>query len=184
MEGYEVAKDTIAYMTEITAPDVEAREGYTFGWKDEIPDKMPAKDVTVNGAYDVNYYTITYIVDGEDYKVVEVAYGESIIAIEAPVKEGYDFSGWSEIPATMPAKDITIFGTFIHTNITGVSSDATVKVNGSCITLNGANNCSIAIYSANGTLVEKIDSYTGEEIVLDKGIYIVSVRNKTIKVKL
>ena len=43
---------------------------------------------------------------------------------------------------------------------------------------------SIAIYTTNGALVEKIDSYTGEEITLDKGVYFVRVGNKTMKVKL
>ena len=42
----------------------------------------------------------------------------------------------------------------------------------------------VTIYSTSGALVEKIDSYAGEEIVLDKGVYIVRVGNKTMKVKL
>jgi hypothetical protein len=42
----------------------------------------------------------------------------------------------------------------------------------------------IAIYTASGALVEKIDSYAGEEITLDKGVYVVRVVNKTMKVKL
>ena len=42
----------------------------------------------------------------------------------------------------------------------------------------------VAIYTANGALVEKIDDYAGEEITLDKGVYIVRVGNKTMKVKL
>ena len=40
------------------------------------------------------------------------------------------------------------------------------------------------IYAPNGALVEKIDNYAGEEIALDKGVYIVRVGNKTMKVKL
>jgi len=42
----------------------------------------------------------------------------------------------------------------------------------------------VAVYSTNGALVEKIDTYAGEEITLDKGIYIVRVGDKAIKVKL
>ena len=42
----------------------------------------------------------------------------------------------------------------------------------------------VAIYTANGALVEKIDSYAGEEITLDKGVYIVRVGDKTMKVRL
>ena len=42
----------------------------------------------------------------------------------------------------------------------------------------------IAIYTTGGALVEKIDSYDGEDIILEKGVYIVCVGNKSIKVKL
>lgn len=72
----------------------------------------------------------------------------------------------------------------VPTNISGVSADATVKVNGNSITLSGANNNSITINTTNGTLIEKIDRYAGEEIMLDKGVYILRVGNKTMKVKL
>ena len=39
-------------------------------------------------------------------------YGVSVTEENAPEKEGYTFSGWSEIPATMPAKDVTVTGSF------------------------------------------------------------------------
>ncbi len=42
----------------------------------------------------------------------------------------------------------------------------------------------VAVYSTAGALVEKIDSYAGEEITLDKGVYIVRVGDKAVKVKL
>lgn len=58
------------------------------------------------------YYSITYIVDGEIYATDSVLCGESIVLIETPTKEGYTFSGWSEIPETMPANDIVVNGTF------------------------------------------------------------------------
>ena len=57
-------------------------------------------------------HTITYMVDDEIYKSIEIEEGESIIPEEAPVKKNYSFSGWSEIPATMPAHDVTVTGTF------------------------------------------------------------------------
>ena len=42
----------------------------------------------------------------------------------------------------------------------------------------------VAVYSTAGALVEKIDSYAGEEITLDKGVYIVRVGNKAVKISL
>jgi hypothetical protein len=57
-------------------------------------------------------YTLIYQVDGETYQEYELEEGAEITAIEEPTKEGYTFSGWSTIPATMPAEDVTIIGTF------------------------------------------------------------------------
>ena len=73
---------------------------------------MPAHDVTVTGTFSVNKYKLTYKVDDEVYKSYELDYGASITPETAPTKEGYTFSGWSEIPETMPAHDVTIIGTF------------------------------------------------------------------------
>ena len=57
-------------------------------------------------------YVLTYMVDDEIYKTLELEEGTSITPEAAPTKEGYTFSGWSEIPATMPAKDVIVTGTF------------------------------------------------------------------------
>ena len=56
-------------------------------------------------------YNVTYIVNGEEYKKVVLEQGVTIVAEEEPIKEGYTFSGWSEIPETMPNHDITVIGT-------------------------------------------------------------------------
>lgn len=94
-------------------PEAEpTKEGYTFSGWSEIPSTMPAKDVTITGTFTVNKYKLTYMVDGEVYKIYEIEYGTTIIPEEAPHKDGCTFSGWSEIPSTMPAKDVTIIGTF------------------------------------------------------------------------
>ena len=99
-----------ATITPEAAP--EAKEGYTFSGWSEIPATMPAHSVEVTGTYNANKYKLTYKVDGEVYKEYEVAYGSTITPEAAPTKEGYTFSGWSEIPATMPASEVIITGTF------------------------------------------------------------------------
>jgi hypothetical protein len=129
-------------------------------------------------------FDLTYIVDGDVYKEEQVSYGSEIVLIDAPTKEDYIFSGWSYYPATMPAENVTITGSFVHTSISGVSADAIVKISGNSITLSGANNNTIVIYTTNGALVEKIDNYAGEEIQLDKGIYIISIGGKVVKIRL
>ena len=42
----------------------------------------------------------------------------------------------------------------------------------------------VAVYTTSGALVEKINAYAGEEITLDKGVYIIRVGNKAVKIKL
>ena len=60
----------------------------------------------------------------------------------------------------------------------------TFEITSNGIQFTAADGKAIAIYAANGALIEKIDNYAGEEITLDKGVYIVRVGSKTMKVKL
>lgn len=69
-------------------------------------------------------YNLIYMVDGEEYKTVQLAEGDAITPEANPTKDGYTFSGWSEIPETMPAHDVTVTGTFtevIDPNDTDIS---------------------------------------------------------------
>ena len=95
----------------IVAPEAPEKIGHTFaGWQD-VPETMPARDIEIFGTYTVNSYKLIYMVDGEEYKVYTVAYGTEITP-ETPEKEGYTFSGWEGLPETMPARDVTVTGTF------------------------------------------------------------------------
>lgn len=57
-------------------------------------------------------FKLTYKVDGEVYKTYEIQATEVITPEPDPVKEGYIFSGWSNIPYLMPAQDVTVTGSF------------------------------------------------------------------------
>ena len=94
-------------------PRVEPqKENYEFSGWSYIPKTMPAEDVMVTGTFTANTYTITYMVDEEIFAIDTIAYGDTIVPIAEPTKEGYTFSGWSEIPETMPAENIVIDGYF------------------------------------------------------------------------
>ena len=112
IDGEEYKNLTIVYGSEITPEEEPTKEGYTFSGWSEIPEIMPAHNVTVNGTFTVNNYTLSYIIDNEEYKNITVVYGSEITPEPTPTKEGYTFSGWSEIPATMPAHDVIVSGTF------------------------------------------------------------------------
>jgi hypothetical protein len=103
---------SIAYGTAITPETEPSKEGYTFSGWSEIPKTMPAKDVIVTGSFSINSYTLTYMVDGEVYQSFIIKYRDAITPLEAPTKEGYTFSGWSGLPRSMPANDVTVYGKF------------------------------------------------------------------------
>ena len=112
VDGEVYHTDSIQYGSVVTAIDAPVKEGGLFsGWVG-VPETMPAGDVTVTGTFVVNGYTLTYMVDGDTYKSVVYEYGATITPIAAPLKEGHTFSGWSDIPSTMPSNDITITGSF------------------------------------------------------------------------
>ena len=109
--GSEIAPITQDYGTEITAPDKPTRKGYTFkGWNKEIPETMPAENITVKAQWEINQYTITFDTNGGS-KIAPITqdYGTEITAPDNPTRKGYTFKGWDkEIPETMPAENITI----------------------------------------------------------------------------
>ena len=125
VDGVDYKSYQVEYGASITAEPAPTKEGYTFSGWSEIPETMPAHDVTVTGTFSINKYKLTYTVDGEVYKTYEMEYGATITPEVEPTKEGYTFSGWSEIPATMPAHDVTVTGTFtLDTGIEQIMSNA------------------------------------------------------------
>ena len=109
--GSEIAPITQDYGTEITAPDNPTRKGYTFkGWDKEIPETMPAENITVKAQWEINQYTITFDTNGgSEIAPITQDYGTEITAPDNPTRKGYTFKGWDkEIPKTMPAENITL----------------------------------------------------------------------------
>ena len=109
--GSEIAPITQDYGTEITAPDNPTRKGYTFkGWDKEIPETMPAENITVKAQWKINQYTIAFDTNGgSEIAPITQDYGTKIIAPADPTRKGYTFKGWDkEIPETMPADNITV----------------------------------------------------------------------------
>ena len=109
--GSEIAPITQDYGTAITAPADPTREGYTFiGWDRDIPEIMPAENITVTAQWEINRYTITFdTAGGSEIAPITQDYGTNITAPADPTREGYTFIGWDKaIPTTMPAENITV----------------------------------------------------------------------------
>lgn len=59
-------------------------------------------------------YTLTYLVDNEQYGETEtLKYNQVITLRDKPSKEHYNFNGWLNAPQKMPASDLVIYGNFV-----------------------------------------------------------------------
>ena len=112
VDGEEYKSYEVEWTSSITPETAPTKEGYDFSGWNQVPATMPEQDVTITGSFIVKKYKLIYKVDNEEYNTCEVEYGADITAEAEPKKEGFNFSGWSEVPATMPANDVTITGSF------------------------------------------------------------------------
>ena len=117
-----VGTDVYNFNSDVVIRPVPTKEGYTFtGWKIGTADaenfKMPAHDVTIEGTFAINRYTVTYKVDTEVVGTDVYDFNSDVVIRDVPTKEGYTFSGWKIGTADaenfkMPAHDVIIEGTF------------------------------------------------------------------------
>lgn len=91
-------------------PDLD---GYccNMSWAD-LPNIMPAHDVTAMLYYDLLSFTVKFIVDGATVGSYTGKYSTPIIYPVDPVKEGYIFTGWTPNLATVPLMGGNINATF------------------------------------------------------------------------
>ena len=85
IEEQTIKEEFLKVGSAIVAPDVEEREGYSFAWS-EYPEVMPENDLTVTGAYFINTYKVTYLVDGEEFATDSIPYNNEIVLREQPIK--------------------------------------------------------------------------------------------------
>lgn len=114
-KSYEIEEE------ETITPEAEPeKEGYTFSGWSEIPETMPAHDVTITGTFNINSYKLTYMLDNEVYKEVTYEYGATITP--EPTPEGnYASFEWEGLPETMPAKDVVVHARYETTGIINVT---------------------------------------------------------------
>ena len=109
--GSAIGPITQDYGTTINAPAAPTKTGYIFtGWSPALPATMPAENLTVTAKWTINQYTITFdTAGGSEIAPITQDYGTDLAAPADPTKTGYTFTGWEpELPATMPAKNITV----------------------------------------------------------------------------
>ena len=163
-EDVEITQD---YGTKFETPADPTREGYTFaGWDMDIPETIPAEDMSFTALWSVNSYKLVYILDGEVYAEYDVEYGSEITPENDPEKTGYTFDGWTEIPETMPAHDVEIYGSFsVVTAIRTILADEKA----------------VDVYNLNGVLVKRNVEVDKLDKVLKKGVYIICGKKFVVK---
>ena len=115
--GSTIPSITQNYGTTVTAPNDPSKDGFNFaGWDKEIPETMPAENITITAKWksiEIVTYTITFISNGNTYQIIVDEAGVEITPPNDPSRTGYTFTGWDkEIPSTMPAENMTITATW------------------------------------------------------------------------
>ena len=154
VDGEIIKSYDVEYGKTITPEPAPTKDGYTFSGWSEIPETMPAHDVTVTGSFSINSYKLTYMIDDKVYKETMYEYGATITPEPQPEGEYASFE-WTDLPQTMPAHDIVVYANYT----TGITDFLM------------ANQQNIRIYTPNGKKLNK----------LQKGLNIVMLKNGTAK---
>ena len=105
------------YNTAIADVADPVKTGYTFkGWDKEIPENMPAEDITITATWEANSYDAVFMVDGEVYATVPTLFDSDIVAPAEPTKTGYTFGGWEPAVGKMDSVDGKTFNAIWNAN--------------------------------------------------------------------
>ena len=110
----ETLSGTTDTLTAAAAKTVAGFTAQSFQQKNIAGDGSTVVDIY----YSRNSYTVTYAVTGTvdpnpNYKQADYRFGQNVAAEAAAAKAGYDFIGWANEPAVMPANDVTATGYFV-----------------------------------------------------------------------
>ena len=86
------------YGESVTAIENPTKVGHTFvGWSEELPETMPANDITVEAKWAINSYDITYDLAGgvnSPENPTSYTIESGLITLKDPTRVGYTFVGW------------------------------------------------------------------------------------------
>ena len=106
-----ISSQTLSVGDAIVVPEAPAKEGYTFSGWGEVPATMPAQDLTFEGTYTLNSYTVVFKIGTEVISSESLPYGAPIVAPDVE-KEGHTLE-WPDLLATVPAYNVTFYGRYI-----------------------------------------------------------------------
>ena len=113
VDGETIKTESVVYGTAITMLEEPSKEGHTFsGWQGVVA-TMPACDVAISGAFTVNKYKVSFVINGVEVDSKSLDFGSAIVAPIAPELEGYTFSGWGNVLETVPAHDVEYSASYV-----------------------------------------------------------------------
>lgn len=110
-----ITEEILEFGEAIVVSVIPSKAGYTFiGWEGYTPGMtMPANDLELKALWLIKTFTVTWIVDGAE-SVETYKYGADIVKPENPVKEGYEFTGWTpEVAGTIGEENLTYAANFV-----------------------------------------------------------------------
>ena len=135
--------------TEITEPEVPAKEGYGGKWEAYV---LTGGDITVNAVYVVGVYTVTFKADGETVATEEYTLQNTEITVpEVPAKEHYT-GAWASYELNGGDKTVEAVYTAIEYTVTFMNGDEVV----------GTQTYTIENTEITAPEVPAKDGYTGE----------------------
>ena len=127
------------FNTTIVKPEAPKRDGYTFaGWSEEIPERMPSRDMTIEAQWIPNVVNISYNPNGGYVEepgtgnltdaaiTIPYTFGKpfaapenSVINPDTPIRAGYTFLGWYDVngnirPTDVPSVPTTYYAKWIE----------------------------------------------------------------------
>ena len=98
-----VSTQNVSYNNNLILPDEPVKEGYTFkGWAEnengpvvDLERYKVTNNITFYAVYEINSYTVNFIVENENYDTQIVNYNNYATTPVAPTKTDYTFKGWS-----------------------------------------------------------------------------------------
>src|SRR5574344_237162 len=109
----ETSEDLYGTTDTLVLINVEGKTGFTAVSDVVVGTILGDESTVLTIVYNRNSYTVTYMVDGVQYGVVDTYMYEAPITLRAKAtKEGYIFSGWKNTVKTMGTQNLVFNGSF------------------------------------------------------------------------
>jgi uncharacterized repeat protein (TIGR02543 family) len=194
----------------IAEPDTPVKEGFVFdGWytgtdyanKWDFTVSAVVSDTTLYAKWSVRKYTVTFNAQGGSARapLTGIEHGSTITEPDTPVKEGFVFDGWYtgtdyankwDFAISAVVSNTTLYAKWnFETGLSDLAADSKLRLYpnpaGAQFTIGGLNGAkTLSLSDLTGKLIISRPVNEGETVSvvsLPKGIYIVKIGNKAVK---